>query len=186
MFGDHTKMSLAPPKAVLCRKSSISAYTPTSVLRTIFLKHDLDYDGLLSCKQLALLFQEDIGLNISQSEACAYLIDKHGNNRIAFNEFNDWIKTGDRLKNVQNEASFAVIQAAIEMFRKYDTDENHAIDKNEFKRLFLDVGGDLAASNIERALEQLDLDGNERISFSEFLHWLNWVASEDFVLPVGK
>ena len=48
-----------------------------------------------------------------------------------------------------------------------------------FRKLFADVGGD--PDNFELALSQLDLDGNQRISFEEFLRWLNWVSFDDFL-----
>ena len=157
----------------------LSSFTPATIIRSIFLKYDTDYDGYISTSELVKLCYEDIGLDKDRSEACAYLLDRKGNKLVSFDELNDWIKVGEHLTNIQDNSKFLPLKAAVDMFRKYDTDSSHAIDRKEFKKLFLDVGG--KPSDMDNALQQLDKDGNKKISFEEFLFWLNWVTLEDFL-----
>ena len=66
----------------------------------------------------------------------------------------------------------------MDLFRRYDTDNSQALDRKEFCKLFIDVGG--KEQNLDGALKELDRDGNGRISFQEFLRWLNWIPMNDF------
>ena len=163
------------------RKDSISSFTPISILRSIFLKYDLDYNGYLDADEMEMLFQEECELSHEQAEACAYLLDQQGENAVSFEDFNDWIKSGDRVRNIKDPSKWSLLKAAIDMFKIYDVDKNRVIDRNEFVRLFVDRGGD--AMNMDTAYNKMDIDRNNKISFGEFLLWLNWVASEDFLLP---
>ena len=65
------------------------------------------------------------------------------------------------------------MQKAVEMFKQYDTNCSGGLDRGEFSRLHADVGG--SPQGLEVALQALDKDGNNKISFIEFLKWLNWI-----------
>lgn len=159
--------------------SKVSSFTPVSIIRTIFLQYDTDYDGYINTSELVKLCANDLGFDDDQSHVCAYLLDRKGDNRISFDQLNDWIKLGEHLTNIHDTSKFSVLKAAMDMFRRYDVDSSHAIDRDEFKKLFSDVGGE--PINLDGALEQLDKDGNMTISFEEFLRWLNWVSLDDFI-----
>ena len=64
------------------------------------------------------------------------------------------------------------------MFKKYDVDNNLAIDKKEFKKLFQESGGK-GSKTEKRAMKELDTDKNNKVSFQEFLDWLNWTPLQE-------
>ena len=166
------------------RKDSISSFTPISILRSIFLKYDLDYNGYLDADEMEMLFQDECQLTREQAEACAYLLDREGENAVSFEDFNDWIKSGDRVRNIKDPSKWCLLKAAMEMFKRYDIDANRVIDREEFALLFTERGGDGVACDMETAYRNMDVDQNDKITFCEFLIWLNWLSCDDFLLPV--
>ena len=123
--------------------------------------------------ELRQLFQDDLGLTQEETEAYCLLIDKDGDGGVEFDEFNRWLKSGERFENISSKSRFSVMKKAVEHFKYYDSDGSGALDREEFGRLYADVGGQL--EGLEIALNQLDKDGNGRISFYEFMKWLNWI-----------
>lgn len=68
---------------------------------------------------------------------------------------------------------FHRLKKAIDMFKNYDVDGNGAIEKDEFTELMISVK--CPSHKIPEALKPIDLDANGKVSFPEFLHWLNWL-----------
>ena len=64
-----------------------------------------------------------------------------------------------------------MIRNAIELFKRFDVDQSFALDRCELEKVILEFGGDVGS--VETAFQQLDTDG--KISFQEFLRWLNWL-----------
>ena len=151
---------------------------PSVVLRSLFYKYDKDGSGQLSKEELVSLFQDDLGFTKEQSDAYSLLLDKDGNNEVSFEEFNGWLKSGEQFKNINDKSRYARLKKAVDLFKSYDKDSSGFLDRNEFKTLFQNVGGKPA--KLDKALAELDKDGNNRISFQEFLRWLNWVPLENF------
>ena len=120
----------------------------------------------------------------STVEACAYLLDTEGDDAVSFENFNDWIKSGDRVRNIMDPEKWSLLKAALDLFKQYDIDQSRSLDRVEFQHLFTDRGGDI--SQVETAYTNMDIDGNGNISFGEFLLWLNWVNSDDFLLPIQQ
>ena len=151
---------------------------PSVVLRSLFYKYDKDGSGQLSKEELVSLFQDDLGFTKEQSDAYSLLLDKDGNNEVSFEEFSGWLKSGEQFKNINDKSRYARLKKAVDLFKSYDKDSSGFLDRNEFKTLFQNVGGKPA--KLDKALAELDKDGNNRISFQEFLRWLNWVPLENF------
>ena len=145
---------------------------------SLFYKYDKDGSGQLSKEELVSLFQDDLGFTKEQSDAYSLLLDKDGNNEVSFEEFSGWLKSGEQFKNINDKSRYARLKKAVDLFKSYDKDSSGFLDRNEFKTLFQNVGGKPA--KLDKALAELDKDGNNRISFQEFLRWLNWVPLENF------
>ncbi|XP_065651178.1 calmodulin, flagellar-like [Hydra vulgaris] len=164
------------------RKVSITTYfdfnTPVIVLKSLFLKYDSDRNNYLNRDELKTLFIEDLGFSTEQCEVYTFLLDKDGNNKISFDEFVSWLKSGEHFKNISNKSRYQRLKKAVEMFKKFDVDNNQSLDRDEFKRLFISLNGD--PPKLDAALAELDRDGNNKISFEEFLRWLNWVPLDHF------
>lgn len=150
---------------------------PAVVLKSLFLKYDKDGNGQLSKTELEVLFKNDLGFNKEQSEAYALLLDKDGNGEVSFEEFNSWLKSGEKFQNINDKSRYHRLKKAVDLFKKFDVDNSQALDRDEFKKLFKEVGG--KPNKLDAALAELDRDGNNKISFQEFLRWLNWIPMDD-------
>ncbi|MBA6411780.1 EF-hand domain-containing protein [Parahaliea sp. F7430] len=58
-----------------------------------------------------------------------------------------------------------------ENFDYFDSDNNGAIDKDEFANLLDALGADMSAEEVVIGFEVIDTNGNGRIEFDEFLNW---------------
>ena len=152
--------------------------TPDIVLKSLFDKYDIDASGSIGVSELPKLLSEDLGLSCEEAETYTLLVDKDASGKLSFDEFKSWLNSGEKLKNVNDTSRFYLMQKAVEMFKRYDLDGSGGIDRNEFQKLHIDVGG--KPEGVDIALRCLDKDGNSKISFYEFLKWLNWVDVSEF------
>ncbi|XP_066933976.1 calmodulin-like protein [Clytia hemisphaerica] len=159
-------------------RALFSDNTPEVALKSLFCKYDEDKSGQLSQSELAVLFKEDLGFDDQQSEAYALLLDKDGNGEVSFHEFTSWLKSGEKLQNITDKSRYNLLVKAVDFFNRYDKDRSQALDPEEFKKLFLEMGGQEV--HLEGALKEMDKDKNGIVSFPEFLRWLNWIPLEDF------
>ena len=114
---------------------------PKMVLKSLFCKYDKDGSGQLNREELKGLFVDDLGLTKDQAESYAYLLDKDGNGRVSFEEFHQWLQSGERFKNVNDKSRYNRLRKAVELFKSYDKDGSGALDREEFEKLFLAFGG---------------------------------------------
>jgi Ca2+-binding EF-hand superfamily protein len=143
----------------------------------LFFKYDLDRDGLLNIKELTNLLREDLGLNTEEAELYMYLLDNDGTNLISFEEFCFWVRSNERFTCITDKTRFYYLQKALDTFKIYDWDENHALSRKEFQKMYYDFGGN--DNEMETSFRALDLDDNGVISFPEYLRWLNWVNLDE-------
>ena len=159
-------------------KSYFDANAPNVVLKSLFLKYDKDGSEKLQAEELRTLFEEDLGLNADAAKAYSLLLDKDGSGEVSFEEFKAWLSSGEKFKNVNDESRLYRLSKAVEMFEKYDVDGGQSLSAEEFQKLHADIGG--KPEKLQEALAALDKDGNGKISFPEYLKWLNWVPMDDF------
>lgn len=157
-------------------KSYFNADVPELVVKSLFLKYDTDGSGRLAKKELLSLLKDDLGMKDDQAQACYMLVDKDGGGDVSFDEFIGWLRSEERFKNIDDSSRFHYIKKAIAEFKKYDKDGNGTIDKGEFKSLMISLGHK-DESQYDNAMKSLDTSGDGKISFSEFLAWLNWLPA---------
>lgn len=153
-------------------KSYFSESVPKIVVQSLFRKYDTDNSGRLQKLELMTLLKDDLGMDSKQAEAVMMLVDKDGSGAVSFEEFFQWLREGEGLKNVDNSTRYYYIRKAVDLFKKYDKDASGTIEPNELKELLKSVG---YTGSVESALKVLDKDGNNKVSFPEFLDWLNWL-----------
>lgn len=149
---------------------------PSIVMRTLFQKYDVTYDGGLSKDELIVLMENDLGLTLEQIEVPFWLEYKNGKDKLQFDEFRECLEQGIKVTRISPDSRYSFMVSAIEMFRGYDTDRNKILDVAEFTQLHANCGGN--PDHVIAALNILDRDGNGGISFYEFKKWLNWVNLE--------
>jgi hypothetical protein len=106
-----------------------------------------------------------------------YLLDNDGTNLISFEEFCFWVRSNERFTCITDKTRFYYLQKALDTFKIYDWDENHALSRKEFQKMYYDFGGN--DNEMETSFRALDLDDNGVISFPEYLRWLNWVNLDE-------
>ena len=147
--------------------------TPDMVLRSLFSKYDKDNSGTLAGTELQQFLEEDLGMNTEEAEIYAMLSDDDGSKSMSYDEFKQWLHSGENFQYVNDSSKFFIVHKAVEMFQQYDTDGKGCLDVGEFSKVLTDLNYE--ADTTEAALLALDKDGNGVISFSEFLAWLHWV-----------
>lgn len=150
--------------------------TPEIAIHSLFDKYDHERNGKLDESELKDLLQGDLGL--SPEQACIYtlLLDQAGEHSVSFQEFYNWLRSGERFKNIDDKSRFGKLCQAVEMFKNFDTDNSDTLDKEQFKNLITAIGYTNVDS--EKLFNELDSHHNGKLSFVEFLKWLNWVPVE--------
>ena len=157
-------------------KSFFSADVPEIVVKSLFRKYDTDGSGRLGKNEVLTVLKDDLGFKDDQAQAQYMLVDKDGGGDLSFDELLVWLRSEERFKNIDNSSRYYLIQKAITEFKKYDRDGNGTIDKDEFKILMRSLGHS-DESQFDNALRALDTSGDGKISFPEFLAWLNWLPA---------
>jgi calcium-binding protein CML len=155
-------------------KSYFSESVPEVVVQSLFRKYDTDGSGRLQSAELMKLLN-DLGMDPKQAETVMMLVDKDGSGTVSFEEFFQWLREGEGLRNVDDSTRYYYLRKAVDLFKKYDKDASGTIEPNELEELLKSIG---YTGSMESALKTLDKDGNNKISFSEFLQWLNWIPTK--------
>lgn len=147
---------------------------PEIVLRSLFKKYDENSSGYLSGREIRMLLVQDLGMDENESDAISMLMDNDGNNTVSFQEFKGWMRGTNRSGLILHPSGkrYRLLLKAAEFFKVFDIDGNGTLEGEEIIR-FMDsvgVGREMAAT----AIEAIDKDRNGKISFNEFLKWLNW------------
>lgn len=72
------------------------------------------------------------------------------------------------------------------MFERYDFDHNGYISLDEFQAMLRDHGIDLRGAALQLAHRELDVNGDRRISYEEFVSWKRSSAFESLSLDDEK
>jgi len=66
-----------------------------------------------------------------------------------------------------------------DLFRRFDKDNSGALDTSELSALCVSLGSTLSKNELEAALQILDKDNDDKITYEEFLIW--WKDREEYV-----
>lgn len=154
---------------------------PTIVIKSLFDKYDNDKNGKLNKDELYALLENDLGMTEEQAQIYLHLLDKDGDGCISYKEFETWFRSGEHLQSITNLTRFYYLKKAVEFFKKYDLDDNGAIDRKEFGKLFEDFAKN-GEQTMDAFMDALDLDKNGLISFEELARWLHWLPPEEFLI----
>eukprot|EP00943_MAST-04B_sp_MAST-4B-sp1_P004860 g4860.t1 len=123
----------------------------------------------------------NIDLNSSDEEKLFEMIDSNNDGRVRYNEFAVFIN-GTRYKNVASRLRAKIGQIARKWnggkdlrkaFDKFDRDETGFISRREFHRSINEFGFDLNKFEIDTLMHQLDVDGDGRITYREFIDFVH-------------
>ena len=79
---------------------------PNVVLRSLFMKYDVDGSGVLNRQELQTLFEGDLGFTHEQAEAYSMMLDKDGNQAVSFEELSHWLASGEKFKNINDKCRY--------------------------------------------------------------------------------
>ena len=152
---------------------------PDIVLRSVFRKYDVDNSGFLAISEVRRLLGEDLAMNKEEIEAFSLLLDKDASHKVSYDEFKAWMQSPNRagLARDPTGSKYNILLKAVEYFKQYDTDQSGALEGSEFEKLMKSIG--VRDEAVAAALNGLDRDHNGKISFDEFLKWLNWIPMDD-------
>ena len=146
---------------------------PTIAIRSLFDKYDANGNGKLEEQEMQDLLEGDLGLDREQSWVYFLLLDKNGDRGISFEEFNDWLRSGEHFEILNDKAKFHSLSKAFDYFKRFDADNSDTLDRIQFERMMKFFGYDTI--NMDRAFAKMDKDENGAVSFWEFMVWLKWV-----------
>ena len=146
---------------------------PEVAIHSLFDKYDQERNGKLNKSELEELLQGDLGLSHEQASIYTLLLDQTGEHSVSFEEFFNWLRSGERFQNIDDKSRFGKLCQAVAIFKTFDTDDSDTLDKKQFKNLIAGIG--YANVDSEKLFNELNSHHNGKLSFVEFMKWLNWV-----------
>lgn len=146
---------------------------PAIAIRSLFDKYDINGNGKLEQEEMQTLLEGDLGLDREKSWLYFMLLDKNGDHDISFEEFCAWLRSEEHFEVLNNKAKFHNLCKAFDYFKRFDTDDSDTLDRAQFERMMRFFGYE--AINMDKAFAKMDKDDNGKVSFWEFMLWLQWV-----------
>ena len=131
-------------------------------IREQFALIDEDRSGTITINELGNIY-EALGHQFTENELLEMMSDKDLNQDgyITFHEFLSLYKKYIHFK-VQEEK-------LIEAFKICDCDGNQYVTLDELRRIMKEVGESLNETQIRAMLKEVDMDGDDKINFQEFI-----------------
>lgn len=157
-------------------RSFFDKTVPSIAIHSLFDKYDTRKDGKLDEKEMKYFLEETLGLDFEQSEIYFFLLDKDGDQRISYAEFKDWLRSEEKFQRLSDSTKFNQLCTALEYFKVFDTDHSGTLDRTQFEELMKFLG--CSVQDMDKAFTVMDRLNNGKISFWEFMIWLNWAPIE--------
>ena len=131
-------------------------------IREQFALFDEDKSGTITINELGNIYKA-LGHQFTENELLEMMSDKDLNQDgyITFHEFLSLYKKYIHFK-VQEEK-------LIEAFKICDCDGNQYVTLDELRRIMKEVGESLNETQIRAMLKEVDMDGDDKINFQEFI-----------------
>ena len=149
---------------------------PSIAVHSLFDKYDTKRDGKLDQKEMNEFLQEALGLDFHASQIYFLLLDKDGDQGVSYAEFKDWLRSEERFQRLHDRSKFRNICTAYRYFKNFDTDNSDTLSREQFANMMKFLGyGDV---DMDGAFARMNRHQNQRLSFWEFMIWLNWAPVE--------
>lgn len=149
---------------------------PSVAIHSLFDKYDTRKDGKLDENEMKSFLEEALGLDFQQSEIYFFLLDKDGDQGISYDEFKEWLRSEERFQRLDDTA-FERVCKAYEYFKTFDTDHSGNLDREQFGLLMTFLGYP-DSHDMDKAFARMNRHSNGKLSFWEFMIWLNWAPIE--------
>lgn len=149
---------------------------PSVAIHSLFDKYDTKRDGKLDEREMKFFLEEIMGMDLHQSEIYFFLLDKDGDLEVSYGEFKDWLRSGERFQRLDNHPKFERVSRAFQYFKSFDTDDSGTLDREQFEAMMKYLG--YHNQDMDKAFAKMDIHHNGKISFWEFMIWLNWAPIE--------
>eukprot|EP00301_Raphidiophrys_heterophryoidea_P025900 c8801_g1_i1.p1 GENE.c8801_g1_i1~~c8801_g1_i1.p1 ORF type:complete len:185 (-),score=49.94 c8801_g1_i1:277-831(-) len=148
----------------------------------IFAKFDTDGDGTINSSEFRFLCNS-LGYNLTDDEIkqALLVIDKDWSGSIDLNEFVDWWRSSSRADALRlTEEELKHRHNASLAFKHFDKNNSGAIGHEEFPEFFeylKTFGMVKPGMTAEKVLEDMDVSGDAKINFYEYVSWLERIGS---------
>ena len=68
------------------------------------------------------------------------MVDQAGEHNVTYEEFFNWLGSGERFENINDKSKFGKLCQAMEIFKTYDTDNSDTLDRKQFENLIASLG----------------------------------------------
>jgi Ca2+-binding EF-hand superfamily protein len=143
--------------------------------RVIFNKYDLDEDGVIDAGEFKFMCR-DLGHQLSEEEEkfAVLKVDKSGTGKICYDDFLEWWKTDEKWDNLRlSDEDLMNLSMILCEFQAFDANDDGIVEADEFKEMYesLQAGG--VEKPLETVLAEMDVSGDGKIVFNEYVRWLN-------------
>lgn len=144
------------------------------ISKVIFNKFDPNGTGSINVRQFqAMAANFGVWLSGESLNLAIKMIDSDGSGTIEYNEFLRWYKQSSFASLSLDDKLLERRHTAALLFSKYDDDKSGVIDRQEFIGLHSELTmKKLTTYSVDKALEDMDMNGDGQIQFNEFVFWL--------------
>lgn len=101
------------------------------------------------------------------------MCDVNRNGEVEFGPFWKFWKTSKKFR-ISDPAKLKLCRAALEQFRRYDTDGSGRITLSDYKKISEASGWHTTDAQLQQMIANIDKSNKGEIGFEDFVVWLNW------------